>query len=247
MNSAIVTGVNGTLAPVLVEKLKQNGVETTAWDRALVPPDDIDSIRAFLDKVQPDVLCHLAMGNANWAEMLAKETSLRNIKLLFTSTAMVFDHVPNGPHKINDTRTAKDDYGRDKIACEDRILSNNPNALIVRIGWQIAWTHFGNNMFAHLQKSHAENGFIDASEAWYPACSLMTDTCDAIFNLMAARKSGLYQLDSNRLNKLSFADIVRRISDKHSLNWNVRVNQDYVHDQRLLDERIEIPCISNHL
>lgn len=247
MKSAIVTGVNGTLAPVLVAKLKQQGINVTAWDRHQVPPGDIDAVRYFLDKQKPNMLYHLAMGDAAWAKTLAIETARRNIKLLFTSTAMVFNHVPDGPHLVCHRRTALDDYGQGKIACEDVIMEFNPNAIIARIGWQIAWSEGGNNMFAHLVKTHDENGFICASETWFPACSLMTDTCEGLCRLIENGAQGVYQLDSNRHDKLSFAEIVQRINDKHALNWQIKVDESYVHDQRLPDERIEIPNISNHL
>ena len=113
------------------------------------------------------------MGDAGWAGLLAEETHKRDCKLLFTSTAMLFDSEPNGPHHVTEVRIAKDDDGQGKIRCEDNILRNNPNATIVRKRWQIDWEAGGNNMFSHLKKTHDENGVIGASECWYPACSLM--------------------------------------------------------------------------
>lgn len=247
MNKVIITGMNGTLAPVLAKKLENLGCEAVTWNRHEISPDDDDACRKFLESTQPDAICHLAMGNADWAERLAKLSQLLNIKLLFTSTAMVFHHQPNGPHFPEDETTALDDYGKSKIACEKAILANNPSAIIARLGWQIDWHSRGNNMFHSLCLSYENDGIIQASDRWFPATSFMIDTCDVLIELLRSNVAGLYQIDSNREDKLSFADIVQRISTLKGLNWRIMVNQDYVHDQRLPDKKIKIPNISSHL
>lgn len=245
--TAIVTGLNGTLAPKMADVLLENGYEVVAWDRKRVPLENISKINDFLDEQQPELLCHLAMGDKNWAQKLAIETFNRNIKFLFTSTAMVFNHEPDGPHEVSDQRTALDDYGRGKVECEDRIIDCNPNAVIARIGWQIDWNVVGNNMFCQLTNNHQRDGFIEASDKWIPACSMMSDTCRAMFGLLKGGHRGVFHVDSNSYDKLNFAELVYKISAKHQLGWNIKVTSNYVHDQRLLDPRVKIPNISNHL
>lgn len=243
----IVTGLNGTLAPVLAAKLQKLGFEVVPWDRKNVPPENPQACEAFISEVNPTYVCHLAMGDADWAASLAQITSKLNIPLLFSSTAMVFDQHPNGPHQVADLRTAKDDYGKGKIACEDVIKHYNSQALIVRIGWQIDWQSDGNNMFASLKQMQQKQGKIQASKAWVPATSMMTDTCDAFIQLLQQGKTGTYQVDSNRNDALTFAQLVTLIKQKFNLDWVVQVTEDYEHDQRLPDPRLKIPNISSHL
>ena len=54
---------------------------------------------------------------------IARLAAATDLPFLFTSTAMVFDHEPDGPHRPADPRTARDDYGRMKIASEDAVLA----------------------------------------------------------------------------------------------------------------------------
>lgn len=245
--SVLITGMNGTLAPVLAERFRQQGLEVHSWDRSQVAPDDESACREYIADLDPEYLCHLAMGDTRWAALLARSTAQLNIPMLFTSTAMVFDHQPDGPHGVEHARTAKDEYGKGKIACEDVIRQSNPDALIVRIGWQCDWEIQGNNMFHALKEMHKAQGKIQASHLWIPATSMMKDTCDAMLSLLETRQSGVFQLDSNRYDALNFAQIVCAISNKFQLGWHIEVTEDYCHDQRLPDKRVKIPNISSHL
>ena len=55
--------------------------------------------------------------------------------------AMVFHHVPDGPHARQDERTAQDGYGQYKIACEDAV--REIHKLFVRRGKPWADTQIG--------------------------------------------------------------------------------------------------------
>ncbi len=247
MRKVIITGLNGTLAPKLAHVLSQQKIDVVAWNRVEVNPEDAEASRKFVEAVQPDAICHLATGSANWCKILAGISASNEIRFLFTSTAMVFNHEPNGPHRAGDETTGRDDYGKNKIESEELILKHNPSAVIARIGWQIDWDASGNNMFNHLKNMITQDGVISASEIWYPATSMMSDTSAVLVNLLKGSAAGIYHIDSNRHDKLSFVDICERISKLHNLYWHIKSNRDYHHDQRLLDDRIDIPDISTRL
>ncbi len=247
MENIVITGLNGTLAPKLALQFVDHGKQVIPWDRRVVDPNDIAASREFLVASRADIVCHLAMGNPAWAKSLAQLSNELGCKLCFTSTAMVFNHYPNGPHHVQDERNARDDYGRTKIACEDAIQKENPDSLVVRIGWQIDWDATGNNMYAALIKMHKQVGAINASQNWIPATSFMQDTCRIIRELLNAGAKGVYHMDSNQHDQLSFAQIAQRISDVRHQNWRVNKTYEYVHDQRLIENRIKIPNLSNHL
>jgi dTDP-4-dehydrorhamnose reductase len=161
---------------------------------------------------------------------------------------MVFDHVPHGPHAVESVRTAQDEYGRNKIRCEDSIRSANPHAMVVRIGWQIDPDTKGNNMLCALDDWQAREGCVSASRAWTPACSFMTDTALAVVGLVERPRPGVLHLDSNAAEGHTFDQIVAALRDGFGrTQWQPRVHEEYAHDQRLKGGEELVPGLSRRL
>jgi len=244
----LITGLNGTLAPVLARLATGEGLRVVGWDRTAIPPDDEVLARSWLEREQPDAIAHLAMGSTGWARLLALYAAHRSIPFVFTSTAMVFHHQPAGPHRVGDERTTQDSYGQYKRDCEDAILSVHPRASIARIGWQIDPSQPGNNMLFALDQWQARDGRVSASEAWIPACSFMEDTATALLCLLRNPSPGATHIDSNATEAHNFATIataLKKVFEKEL--WQIEPNRDYEHDQRLLNAKQLVPPISQRL
>jgi dTDP-4-dehydrorhamnose reductase len=232
----LITGLSGTLAPKLEAVARRVGHDAVGWDRRSVAPHDGVASAALLRKLCPDAIAHLAQGPVAWAAQLAAHAEAEGLPFLFTSSAMVFDRVPDGPHWPADERTAKDDYGRYKIACEDAVLSVHPRACIARLGWQIDASASGNNMLAQLDRQQANDGRISASRQWRPACSFMEDTAEALLGLLLQRSAGVRHLDSNASAGHGHDSIVQALAQRFErFAWRVDVNDHHVHDQRLVE------------
>lgn len=244
----LITGLNGSLAPKVAAQARSGGWEVVGWDRRAVSPDDSHAVASWLAAERLDAIAHMAFGPESWAAQLASHAVGCGIPFLFTSTAMVFHHEPDGPHGAADPRTAQDDYGRYKIRCEDAVRASNPAACIVRLGWQIDPTPSGNNMLAALDAQQARDGCIRASTAWRPACSFMADTAAAILSLLPTRAAATVHLDSNAQEGHSFAAIVHALRHTYGReHWVIKPTQDYVHDQRLIDPTARLPGLSVRL
>ena len=178
----LVTGLHGTLAPALVALLRAQGHEVLGWDRADRSPEDERSGRAWLDRVRPDAIAHLAIGSVHWAGWMAWWASQGGRPFVFTSSAMVFEG--GGPHAPSDERDGRDDYGRTKARSEDAVRQAHPFSSIVRLGWQIDLQRGGNTMLATLERWQQEQGRIEASRRWLPACSFIDDTVSVIAQLL---------------------------------------------------------------
>jgi dTDP-4-dehydrorhamnose reductase len=238
----LVTGLSGTLAPHVARALRSRGHEVLAWDRDALDPNaaDAPAVHRHLESLGVSGICHLGMGAEQWAGAMAGFAAQRGMPFVFTSTAMVFDASSGGPHRVGDARTARDDYGRYKMRCEDAVLAANSSAAIARIGYQIDWDKpEGNNMVAHLLQQ-AASGPIRASVAWVPATSVMADTAAALADLVELARSkqgaGVHHLDSNASDAWTYPQIVAAVSRKLGVSWNVEVTREYVHDQRLLSD-----------
>lgn len=244
----LLTGLSGTLAPVVSRAAQGLGFDVVGWDRRAVDPDDTHASEAWLKAERPDAIAHLAVGSVAWARSLALYARANATPLLFTSTAMVFHHLPNGPHRVGDERNAEDAYGQYKRDCEDAILGACPHACVARIGWQIDAQRPGNNMLVALDQWQAKDGHIAASEAWLPACSFMDDTAEALVELLRDAVPGVTHIDSNADEGHDFASIARALKQVYQRDaWTIRPTMAYVHDQRLVGGGTLVPPLSRRL
>lgn len=244
----LMTGLNGSLAPRVAQAARRLGYTVVGWDRSVAPPDDGVAVVRHLESTRPQAIVHLAMGSESWAAALAAYARVHKIPFVFTSTAMVFDHEPDGPHAVADERSAKDDYGRYKMRCEDAVLEANPAAMVARIGWQIDPEVVGNNMLHALDGWQEREGCVGASSVWRPACSFMTDTADALMDLMKSPRTGVLHLDSNAQEGHTFDRIAAALAVRFERpQWKIRVHQDYAHDQRLAGGEQRMPALSTRL
>jgi dTDP-4-dehydrorhamnose reductase len=247
----LITGLGGSLAPHLAQAMQKLGHEVLAWRKEQTSPEDPAQVARWLEEHQPQAMAHLALGPVAWAAQLAGYAAQHQLPFVLTSTAMVFDHLPNGPHQPADARTAHDDYGRYKIACEDAVQAANPQASVLRIGWQIDATQAGNNMLMALDGWQNERQQVAASRLWIPACSFMPDTAQAIVSLLLspqAQHRGLLHFDSNAHDALPFDVLVAKLKAAFQReHWQVVSTEDYAHDQRLVGGPLTAPPLLQRL
>lgn len=239
----LITGLNGTLPPRLAEAARAAGHQVIGWDRAAVDPDDETQSAAWLSAQSVDAIAHLGMSSARFTGWLAS----RCPNFLFTSSVMVFENQPDGPHDVADPRTGRSDYGRYKAESEDAALLANERSVIARLGWQIDATRPGNNMLLTLDDWQQRDGCVKASSAWTPACSFMADTAVALLGLIERPLPGVHHLDSNAVDAWRFDEVARALARRFERDWRVEPNEDYRHDQRLVGGSISLPPLSARL
>jgi len=238
----LITGLSGTLAPILARAARAQGHTVLGWDHRAFGFNDA----RVLDALRPDAVAHLAMADASASSQLALLAAERGLPFIVTSTAMVFHHEPNGPHQPTDKRSAQDAYGLGKIAMEDAVRAAHPGASVVRIGWQIDPQATGNNMLAALDRWQVEQGEVAASSAWVPACSFMSDTASALLGLID--RPGVHHVDSNAVDAWPFDRLVHALSRRFGRShWRIRSHTDYRHDQRLVGGEGLVPGLAQLL
>jgi dTDP-4-dehydrorhamnose reductase len=252
----LITGANGTIGTQVTAWCRKNKIDYITWDRKSVKLDDYNSMESFISKNKPDVLLHLAVAseptgidneswtvNYTWPSELAWICKIHNIKFIFTSTVMVFSNHARGPFTMHSVPDAQEGYGYEKRLAEGRIFYQNPEARVVRLGWQIA-EKGSNSMLSWLDRQHEMNGFLSPSSKWYPSCSFIEDTVQALME-MPDKEPGLYMIDSN--SSWTFKEIVQEIKKKFKRNWIIKDDDSFVYDQRMVDDRISIPPLSKQL
>ena len=236
VKKVLLTGMNGTVAPAIAEELRRRECEVVAWDRGAVSPDDREAVAQFIREVKSSALVHCAMGSPRWAEDMAQVCAEQGITFLYVSSASVYGTHQQGPFTIEDTPEPSDDYGRYKLECEQRVRAANDQAIVVRIGWQIALRRGGNNMVEHLAQKQEEHGHITASTEWFPACSFLEDTARALAGVLNGSAAGLYLLDGNP--GWSFWQIALALNRAMDSGWEVRESRDFRWNNRMTDKNL---------
>jgi dTDP-4-dehydrorhamnose reductase len=251
---ALITGATGTVGSALVAHLRATGHTAVAWDRGAVPTDDYAAMEAFVRATGADTLFHLAIasqpsGRANeswainyeWTSELAWICRTLGLRFLFTSTAMVWSDAAPGPFTVESPPDAAHGYGHEKRRAEERVWHQDPNATIVRLGWQLA-ERGENSMLRHLDRAFAEHGEVRTSTRWLPACSFVEESVAALARLAAPEAAGnLYLLDSNE--RWTFFDIATALAAAYQRPWKIVPTDDFIYDQRLLDPRPAMPSL----
>jgi len=235
---AIITGMNGTVAPFIYEELKNNDFEVIVWDRDKIDTSTYEGVYQFIKQHQPELFFHIATGPVEWVEYIARATQQLGIKLLFTSTVSVFSEEGTGPYDMTSVPNSTGEYGSYKIQCENIVNANHKNAVIIRLGWQIDQNARPNNMFDFLSKQQSQKGFIEASSKWYPSCSFLKDTAKTVVYGALNYAPATYMANSNV--KYSFYEIVNHLKEKYQTDWIVKESTLFERDDRMFDNRVEI-------
>jgi len=239
MQTALVTGLNGRLAPHLKLALESAGIDVVRFNRDELAIDNKEQQAEFIASHQIDCIFHLATGPESWLATLASIAFENDIPFLFTSTESVFNPNSRGPFTPEHPADATSDYGRYKINCEETALQANPNTIIARLGWQMFDTFEQDNLLTHVRDMHDEKGYLNASVRWIPAVAFVDHTMQCLLDLMDAEEPGVYHVGGNE-SGLSFYDIACLIADKFELDWDIREGDDPSRDGRIVDERV--PC-----
>ncbi len=244
----VITGKSGTVGRALNEYLSQKGHTIVGWDRSKVSIFDYAAMEAFLKEVKPDGLYHLAVPssstgipneswtvNYQWTSELAWLCRVLEIPFYYTSTVMVFSAQAKGPFTPESRPDAYEGYGYEKRMAEERVLYQNPDARIIRLGWQIGHEPGSNTMVDYLERKMKSEGIVAASTRWLPACSYLEDTVQILDHLRAL-PPGIYLFDTNE--RWSFYQIAFAINRLEKRTWNVVASDNYVYDQRMQDPRL---------
>ena len=241
----LVTGMNGTVAPALASELRARGGTILPWDRREVPPEDDGAVERHVRETAPSALVHCGMGDPRWAEHMAACCGRMGVAFLFTSSVSVFGPHQAGPHGIDSVPEPRDGYGSYKLECERRVLAANPAARIVRLGWQISLRPGGNQMVEHFMRRQAEQGHVEASTAWFQACSFLEDTARVLADLLEGSSCGLHHLDGNP--GWDMHRLVRALNHAMGGAWDVRPTEDPQMNNLMRDDRMPSSSIEGRL
>jgi dTDP-4-dehydrorhamnose reductase len=158
MPKILITGKNGQVGFELQRALAPLG-EIIAVDRSECDLSDLVGLRAFIARVQPDVIVNPAaytavdkaesdrdnafLINRDAVRVLGEEAARLNALVIHYSTDYVFDGTKDGSYTEEDTPAPKSVYGASKLAGELALAMANPRHLVLRTSWVVG-AHGGN-------------------------------------------------------------------------------------------------------
>ena len=145
----LLTGKDGQVGFALHKKLASLG-DIIATNRNELNLENPDAIRAFIEKIKPDIIINAAAYtdvdkaeieielahklNTEAPRVLAEKASQLNIPIIHFSTDYVFDGLKNVPYMETDQANPQSIYGETKWKGEEA-LRNHKKHIILRTSW----------------------------------------------------------------------------------------------------------------
>jgi dTDP-4-dehydrorhamnose reductase len=166
---------------------KPGTIERAVRERA---PDIVVSAAAYtaVDRAEdePDVAMRI---NGEAAGILAQTVRASGARLIHISTDYVYGGSKNGPYVETDPVDPQNAYGRSKLEGERRVLTELPQAVILRTSW--VYSPFGRNFvktMLELARTGDRLAVVD-DQRGNPTSAL--DLADAIISMVVTWKSRL--------------------------------------------------------
>ena len=203
----LLTGKDGQVGFALHKKLASLG-EVIATDHNELNLENSDAIRAFIEKIKPDMIINAAAYtdvdkaesdielahkvNTEAPRVLAEKASQLNIPIIHFSTDYVFDGLKNEPYVETDQTNPQSVYGKTKWEGEEAIRQHKKH-IILRTSW--VFSSHGQNFLKAILKLIQEKTSLNIVSDQRGTPTSVDALADVTYNIV-----------KTILNKASFED-----------------------------------------
>jgi len=223
----LVTGATGTLGQAFGRICTVRGLSHVITDRAALDITDAASIEAALDRLQPWAVINTAgfvrvpeaehqpddcfRINTTGPELLAAACHRRGIPFVTFSSDLVFDGQKGTPYLEPDPTNPATVYGRSKADAEQRVMTIDPRALIVRTSAFFGpWDRYN---FLHDVLGRLHRGEeVHASDNSVVSPTYVPDLVHATLDLLLDGEQGIWHLANE--GSVSWHGLARDIADR---------------------------------
>jgi dTDP-4-dehydrorhamnose reductase len=213
------TGSHGLLGtnilPILERSFTIIPYDVEEWDIT-----DRDAGERAIQDIRPDIILNLAAYtnvddcedclsladrvNAEGAGIVADLCRKHNIKLVHISTDYVFDGENDTPYTENDMPNPASVYGLSKLSGEKKVLTNCPDAIIIRTQW--LYGHGGVNFITKITQIVREQGVAEVVNDQRGCPTYTKDLAEPVRLLIEKNRSGIYHVaDADSCTWFEFA------------------------------------------
>ena len=181
-NRVLVTGAQGLLGAEFAAAGESAGAEVARISRPALDLDRPDRVRAVMGVRPGNVVIHCAAEtdvdacerdpemafrrNGACTRAVAEAARDRGAQLVFISSSGVFDGKMRRPYDESDPPSPRTVYARSKVAAEEMLRAEFPEALIVRAGWLFGGevTQRKNFVAARWREARGRQEVVSASD-----------------------------------------------------------------------------------
>jgi len=181
--------------------------------------------------------------NIDLPAQMGKACKARGISFVHISTDAVFDGEKDGFYSEEDAPNPLGVYSQTKLAGEQAVLAENPNAIVARVnfyGWSLSGRRSLAEFFHHnLTHSKSMSGFTDVK-----FCPMLVNhTARLLIKMLQKNLSGLYHLvGPQAMSKYQFGvEVARRFDLKES-----EISPKSILSSSLTAWRAHNLCLSTH-
>lgn len=182
--------------------------------------DNFNLLSETIMDLKPDIIIHTAaianveicennynlaeLVNIYYSEVIAKISTILNIKLVHLST----DHLFNGLEEFkteNDPPSPLNIYAKTKLESENKVISYNSNALIIRTNFFGWGTNYRKSFSDFIIDNLRNKSEIQLFNNVYYTPILINELVEITHKLISLNSSGVFNICSNeRISKLDF-------------------------------------------
>lgn len=199
-----ITGGKGLLGSALKELCEERKISYIATDRARVDVSNKESVARFAEANRPTHIINCAAYtavdlaekekdatfaiNAEGPANLARVAKKQLLPLIHISTNYVFDGKRDTPYTETDPCHPINVYGASKLEGERRLLTEYPEACIIRTSWLFG--KGGKNFISSILETLKKERSMRACEDQYGRATYSRDLAEAIFAMFG--ESGIF-------------------------------------------------------
>ena len=197
----LLTGKDGQVGFALHKKLVSVG-EVIATNRNELNLENPDAIRAFIEKIKPDIIINAAAYtdvdkaeteielahkvNTEAPKVLAEKASQLDIPMIHFSSDYVFDGLKNEPYLETDQANPQSIYGKTKWEGEEAVRQHKKH-IILRTSWVFSsrGQNFLKTILKLIQEKSSLNIVSDQKGAPTSADSIAEVTCNIVKTILS--------------------------------------------------------------
>ena len=199
-----------------------------------------DSIFPILDQAHPDIVISALRGDFDKQliahENIARYLNANNGKLIYFSTANVFDGNLSRPHYETDARNSVSDYGQFKIQCED-LLRNQMGDKTILIRLPFVWGK--NSPRLKAVKDGCEKGQLEVYTNFFSNHVSDMQIAQAIQWIIREDKDGIFHIGTSDV--VNYQYFTEQLITEMNLNPPEFVYRKNPGTMALLSSRTDIP------
>lgn len=207
----LITGANGMLARAAIRHCRESGDDVVALSRADLDIAKHDAVVAAFERERPEIVLNCAAyTNVDGAETNIEQCYAANAEgpenlsyagrefgavLVTISTDYVFDGEKDGFYTESDAPNPQSVYAKSKFEGEQRVLSANENAIVIRSGW--IYGRDGTNFLSKVRELLEQGTQITAITDSYGTPTFAGDLAARMRELAALKATGIFHVTNS--------------------------------------------------